>query len=199
MEMSWLPRYAEESRNFRGCGEPVSDAMTRWRFVMTLGVNPLELAGMEPHQVSIIGTVFHGKRPRPPANQGQAPKNSVGCHQGSQSPLAVPPRQPLVRPRLGRHWHRPVVSCRRTAAVPIRWVLIRDPKGEFEPKALLAIDRTACVAQVQATLQDAVEQIGRILAPADADGDPSGPTPFNCVVALAPNCSRGRRCVLGLR
>ena len=32
--------------------------------------------------------------------------------------------------------------------VPIRWVLIRDPKGEFEPQALLSTDQTASAQQI---------------------------------------------------
>lgn len=32
--------------------------------------------------------------------------------------------------------------------VPIRWVLIRDPLGEFEPQALLSTDQRAAAAQI---------------------------------------------------
>jgi hypothetical protein len=32
--------------------------------------------------------------------------------------------------------------------VPIRWVLIRDPEGKFEPQALLSTDQTAAAAQI---------------------------------------------------
>jgi hypothetical protein len=32
--------------------------------------------------------------------------------------------------------------------VPIRWVLIRDPEGKFEPQALLSTDQTAVAAQI---------------------------------------------------
>jgi hypothetical protein len=34
--------------------------------------------------------------------------------------------------------------------VPIRWVLIRDPEGKFEPQALLSTDQTAAAAQIVA-------------------------------------------------
>jgi len=33
-------------------------------------------------------------------------------------------------------------------AVPIRWVLIKDPKGKFEPQALLCTDLTATPVQI---------------------------------------------------
>jgi len=34
------------------------------------------------------------------------------------------------------------------SVVPIRWVLIRDPLGEFEPQALLSTDQAAAAAQI---------------------------------------------------
>jgi hypothetical protein len=81
------------------------------------------------------------------------------------------PRQPKLRDVLGdpaTHWQRipladwyghlqkPVDIATGTAlwysggcpAVPLRWVLVRDPKGKLKPQAFLCTDQTAAPAQI---------------------------------------------------
>src|SRR3954454_4184949 len=86
-------------------------------------------------------TATPARHQRAAAQEGQAPAKPGPGADGCQHTLAVDHRQQLV-------WHattlpgdlladRGVVPQR---PLPIRWVLLRDPQGQFEPQALLCTD-----------------------------------------------------------
>jgi hypothetical protein len=97
--------------------------------------------------------------PAPPREKGQkgAPRKKGKRQPNSAERLG----DPTTRwERQSIHWYggvmREVELASGTAVwyhsakpvVPIRWVLIRDPLGEFEPQALLSTDQAAAAAQI---------------------------------------------------
>ena len=87
--------------------------------------------------------------PRTPPGQGQAPPNSARCCTCER----------VWRRHTVRLWYsRPIASSRSPKAlpsgtvpatpVPIRWLLVRDPRGELAPQAFLCTDLDAAPVDI---------------------------------------------------
>jgi DDE superfamily endonuclease len=124
----------------------------------------LAAAGDLPTPVSIITRLRLDAAlydPAPPREKGTrgAPRKK-GARQSSLAQRVVDPETAWERVTLA--WYggamRSVELASGTAVwyhsakpvVPIRWVLIRDPEGKFEPQALLSTDQTAAAPQIVA-------------------------------------------------